>query len=236
MRRRFLSGPRTGGVSIVAQFSIPADAVALDRTLSAVPEMKLEVERLATHSREWVMPFVWVSGDDFEAFESALAEDPTVREWSIVENFEETRLYEIRWVETVDTLVDEIVDRHGTVLEASAIAGEWSLKIRFTDQSQVGKFQSYFEAEGVSFTVRRLTHPSAPQQAAFGLTDEQRETLVTAQKEGYYHIPREISVAELAEKFGISSNSISQRLRRGCDTLIRATLIVDENPNEEQSE
>ena len=220
-------------MSIVAHFSVPADAVALGRTLSAVPEMKLEVERLATHSREWVMPFVWTVGDDFEAFESALAEDPTVREWSVVETFEETRLYEIRWVETVGDLVDEVVDMHGTVLEASATAGDWSLKIRFTDQSQVEKFQSYFEEEGVSFTVRRLTHPSAPQQATFGLTDEQRETLVTAQREGYYRIPREISVAELAETFGLSANSISQRLRRGCDALVRSTLIVDENPSEE---
>lgn len=223
-------------MSIVAHFSVPADALALDRALSAVPEMRLEVERLATHSREWVMPFTWATGDDFEAFESALAEDPTVREWSVAENFDETRLYQIQWVETVAELVDEIVDQHGTILEASATGREWSLKVRFTDQSQVERFQSYFEERGVSFSVRRLTHPSTPRQAAFGLTDEQRETLVAAQKEGYYRIPREISVADLAEQFGISSNSISQRLRRGCDALIRSTLIVDEEPNEEESE
>ncbi len=49
-------------MSLVAEFSVPTDDFALDSALDAVPEMRVEVERLATHSREWVMPFVWATG------------------------------------------------------------------------------------------------------------------------------------------------------------------------------
>lgn len=216
-------------MSIVANFSVPADAIALSWTMERVPEMRIEAERIATHSREWVLPFVWASGGDFDAFEAAVDEDPTAVGWSVVDAFDDTRLYEIRWVETVAELVDEIVDQHGTVLEASAAGGSWYFEIRFTEQSQVEGFGEHFDEKGVRFELQQLSRPEDPRQATYGLTEEQRETLVRAQEEGYYRIPREVSVAELADYFGISSNSVSQRLRRGCDSLIKQTLVFGSN-------
>ena len=223
-------------MSIVAHFRVPLDAVALSETLSVVPAMRMEIERLATHSREWVMPFVWVSGDDFEAFESALADDPTVVEFSLVDDFDGTRLYEIEWVESVANLVDEVVDQHGTVLEASASSDGWQFKIRFTAQSQVETFREHFDEQGVRFDVQQLTQPDAPRQSSFGLTDNQRETLVLAQREGYFEIPRATSLSQLADRVGVSSNSLSERLRRGMDALVETALVVEDPEEDEESE
>ena len=216
-------------MSIVAHFTVPLDAVALAETFRATPEMRLEVERLATHSREWVMPFVWASGDDFEAFEAGLADDPSVAEHSVVDEFDGTRLYEIQWVESVADLVDEVVDQHGTILEASAASDGWFFRIRFTDQSQVEAFADHFNRRGVSFEVQQLTRPTDPRQATFGLTENQRETLVLAQQAGYFEVPRAVSLSDLADRVGVSSNSLSERLRRGNDALVQNALVVDEN-------
>ncbi|WP_435180336.1 helix-turn-helix domain-containing protein [Halorussus sp. AFM4] len=215
-------------MSIVAHFSVPLDAVALGETFGAAPEMRVEVERLATHSREWVMPFVWASGGDFEAFEAALADDPSVAERSVVDAFDATRLYEIEWVESVADLVDEIVDQHGTILEASAAADGWFFRVRFTDQSQVEAFSDHFNDRGVSFEVQQLTRPTDPRQATFGLTENQRETLVLAQQSGYFEVPRAVSLSDLAERVGVSANSLSERLRRGTDELVRNALVVED--------
>ena len=220
-------------MSIVAHFTVPLNAVALSRTFSAVPEMQVEVERLATHSREWVMPFAWASGGDFDAFEDALADDPTVTEFSAVDEFDGIRLYKIQWVESVPELVDAIVDQHGTILEASAAADGWYFEIRFAGQTQVEKFSDHFESEGVRFEVQQLSRPDSPRQSTFGLTESQRETLVLAQREGYFEVPRDTSLSQLADRLNVSANSLSERLRRGCDALVRRTLVVDENERRE---
>ncbi|NHN61150.1 MULTISPECIES: helix-turn-helix domain-containing protein [Halorussus] len=223
-------------MSIVAHFTVPLDAVALGETFPATPEMRLEVERLATHSREWVMPFAWASGGDFEAFEDALADDPSVDERSVVDAFDGTRLYEIKWVESVGELVDEIVDQHGTILEASAAPDGWFFRIRFTDQSQVEAFSDHFSRRGVSFEVQQLTRPTDPRQATYELTENQRETLVLAQRAGYFEVPRAVSLSDLADRIGVSSNSLSERLRRGTDALVRNALVVEDRDEADDAE
>jgi predicted DNA binding protein len=57
-----------------------------------------------------------------------------------------------------------------------------------------------------------------------GLTDDQRELLRLAHREGCYRIPREITLRELAERTGVSDREASRALRRGVGSLLGATL------------
>jgi predicted DNA binding protein len=59
-----------------------------------------------------------------------------------------------------------------------------------------------------------------------GLTDAQHETLVRALEEGYYNTPRDVTMSELAETFGISQQALSKRLRGGHGTLVENSLTV----------
>jgi len=45
------------------------------------------------------------------------------------------------------------------------------------------------------------------------ITEKQREAVAKAVSEGYYSTPRETSVDELADDFGISTSALSQRLK-----------------------
>ena len=95
----------------------------------------------------------------------------------------------------------------------------------------LSEFQSHFQQEGLQFDVNRLYHPTEPRQRAFELTAEQHTALVTAANQGYYAIPRKATTEEVGDSLGISGNAASERIRRGCETLIKSTLMGPENTN-----
>jgi predicted DNA binding protein len=51
---------------------------------------------------------------------------------------------------------------------------------------------------------------------------------VVAAKQGYYQIPRETTVADIADALDISTQAASERLRRGMDQLITSIHVTSE--------
>lgn len=212
-------------MSVVGDFSIPTKAFALEAALSTVPEMTIEADRLASHSPKEVFPFLWGSGGDFDRFLHALDDDPTVTSVDIAEATDEEVLYRLEWSDSFCALVHEMIDHHAAIEEATAHDDKWNLRLRFADDEMVSSFQRHFRETGRTFEVNHLSHPSKPRQREFGLTAQQHEALVTAVQAGYFTIPRTTSVEEIGETLGISANAVSQRIRRGCETLIRSGLM-----------
>lgn len=217
-------------MSIVGTFTIPAESFALDHSLSTVPEMTLQAERLASHSAMEVLPFLWATGGDLETFHRALEDDPTITDVDIAEEADDEILYRLEWSDEFCDLINEMVDHHAAILEATARGEEWHLRLRFADESRVSSFQDHFRETKHGFEVNHIARPTEPRQREFGLTEEQYEALVAAVREGYFEVPRTTSVSELGESLEISANSVSQRLRRGSGTLVRSTLdLTDED-------
>lgn len=213
-------------MSVVGDFTVPAHSFALSHTLSAAPRTTVEADRLASHSSMEVLPFIWATGEDLECFDRALGEDPTVESVTVAEETEQEVLYRIVWDSSVRRLIDEVVDHHAAITEASASDETWRFRLRFAEPEMVSEFQDHFRETGRQFDVERLNRPTEPRQHVHGLTEEQQEALVAAVAEGYFSIPRRISAEELGEALGISANAASQRLRRGSDALIRSVLAI----------
>jgi predicted DNA binding protein len=210
-------------MSLVAEFEVPTGEFALQGALDAVPEMRVEMERLATHSREWVMPFVWASGGDIDDFTSALEDDETVTDVTTLDRLDGTALYKVEWHESVERRVDAMIDQHAIIQEAVADR-QWFLKLRFADEDELSDFRTHF---GPNFQLRRKYRTTQPRHGEFGLTPEQRETLVLASELGYFSVPRAATVEDIADHLDISANSVSQRLRRAHDALVQNTLLVN---------
>lgn len=219
-------------MSIVGDFTIPSDAFALEAALSTVPEMSVEADRLASHSPKEVFPFLWATGGDFDRFRRALADDPAVTDVDVVDETDGEVLYRLEWGDDFCELIHDMVDHHAAIVEAAAQRDQWNLRLRFAEESMVSSFQNHFRETGHTFEVNHLSHPSEPRQREFGLTAEQHEALVTAVREGYFTIPREASVEEVGEAMGISANAASQRIRRGCETLVRSGLTIPDGGTE----
>lgn len=221
-------------MSVVADITVPATSFLLPEALPSNPDATIEVERLASHSTEWVLPFLWVSGTDFQSFRDQMRADPTVADVDIIEEIDGSALYMVNWSEDVADLITDITDQHASVLEAEARGDEWRLNLRFAADEQVSTFQEHFAERGRSFEVNKLYHPAAPQQREYGLTPEQYDTLVTAARIGYFDVPRASSMDDLAAELGVSSNAVSQRIRRGCANLVRHSLTVGDGAVETQ--
>jgi predicted DNA binding protein len=58
-----------------------------------------------------------------------------------------------------------------------------------------------------------------------GLTDPQREALITAVENGYFDVPARATLESISEALGITSQAVSERLNRGTKTLVEATLM-----------
>ncbi|MFU8866475.1 helix-turn-helix domain-containing protein, partial [Natronococcus sp.] len=93
-------------------------------------------------------------------------------------------------------------------------------------ESVLEEFQAYFREREYGFEVQRLYRGIEPKERRYDLTPEQREVLTTAQEMGYFEVPRETQIEELAAALDISTNSVSQRLRRATDNLVRNSLTV----------
>ena len=218
-------------MSVIAEFSVAAESFALEQTFRELPDVTVEIERLATHSREWVMPFLWATDDDLDAFEVSLENDPSVEEATTIDTASGVGLYNVHWSDDVAELVDAIIDQHGIMLEAEASDGVWFLKLRFINREYLETFQRYFDEHGYGFDVRRIVSEDEPKRREYDLTPEQRETLVTALEVGYFDVPRETTTTELAEMLDISTNAASQRLRRASKALVSNTLSVTPDEN-----
>lgn len=213
-------------MGVIGDFTVPAESFALQQALAANPDMIVTADRIVSHSTEQVLPFLWASGGDFDAFREAMENDPSVQRTTVTEDTGDSVLYKVIWGREVVELINKMVNMHAAILEAEARADTWRLKLRFTEEGQVKSFQEHFTDTGHSFEVHRLYRPTAPRQRQYGLTPEQHDTLVAALRAGYFEVPRAASANDLADAMGISANAVSQRLRRGSANLVENTLTI----------
>ncbi|MFB6112664.1 MAG: helix-turn-helix domain-containing protein [Halodesulfurarchaeum sp.] len=214
-------------MSIAAEFTVPVNQFALKATLPEVPDVQVEFERVVSHSQEWVMPFLWVYGDALSSFHERIKEDPTVTSVTLSDEFSDARLYTVTWSERVETIINSIFDREGTLVKASGSSNTWELAVRFATRDQLTELQAHFDQQGEPFAVQQIYEQTKPRQPEFGLTPKQREVLVTAVEQGFFDIPRRITLDELAAELGVSTSALSERLRRGMATLIEMTLVIE---------
>lgn len=219
-------------MSIFGEFRVPPRALALSDTFDAEPETVVQIDRLVASEMESLTPYFIVSGVSNAAFEAAADSDEAIDALQRILDAEQGTMYRAIWGDSVEALVQEYTDQGTSILKARGTADGWVLRIRFDDHALVGEFTSDLRDRGFSFDLVRLHEMSYAQTGSqFGLTPKQHDALVTAWQMGYFDLPRETSMAAIAEELGITAQSLSDRLRRAQHTLIgdtlRAALPVD---------
>ena len=212
-------------MSLIAEFRISSPTLVLATALDAEPATTIEVEtEMATASNRPILVF-WAAEGDADAFEAGLDDDPTVVERTIVDEMPPRRLYRVRLDTTDAQPVFPAYHRVGSVpLAATASHRGWDGRVRFPDRDALAEFRAFCDDAGIDFSLKRL-YASRDETGADGeLTEEQRAILETAVTEGYFDIPRGLSLTELGERHGITAQSASERLRRAEKRLAEAAL------------
>lgn len=212
---------------LIAEFSFSSDEFALAETLQQFPDVTIEAGQLVAHSPDATMPVLWATSGDLQGFCAAIEDDPTVESVQATSEFDEEILFHLVWTEEVKDFVREIVDHHGTVLEASANDGRWRVRLRFMTRDQFDQFREYYEDDDTSFRLEQLFETERPRQEAGDVTPEQHEALVTAAEAGYFEVPRSVSIQDIADEMGVSHQAVSERLRRGTANLVGEALLPE---------
>lgn len=209
---------------ILVEFAM--DHPILRETLSNVPDMRLRWER-SDPMDDRIRVLLWAVGGDFDAFEQGLADDPTVSPPLRVIEFDDRRLYQLELVDEGNetSIYPILVEEGGVIHELTATHEGWEFRAAFPDRRALRRFREFCRDHGIGLDLHGLYEQrDDPAGAQLELTARQRETLVAAVDCGYLEIPRESSLAELAERLGISENAASERFRRGVKQLVENTI------------
>ncbi|SEH14483.1 hypothetical protein SAMN04487967_1623 [Natronorubrum sediminis] len=214
-------------MAVIAEFSVHSEDLALHHTLTAAPEMVVEIERVVATMKDRIMPYFWVSGGTLSDFERALEEDESVKNITEVDVVEGAKLYRAEWTENIETVIYAYVEIGATILQASGQDDRWELRMRFDDQEMLLDFREYCGENDVSFELTQLQEQEQPMASAqYDLTPKQRETLINALEAGYYEVPQQVTMNELATEMGISQQALSKRFHNAHKNLISNVLAV----------
>lgn len=214
-------------MSTIAEIEIPSSEFALRETFRALPELDFEVERVVAHDHDRVMPFVWVesTGADVEEVERVLADDPSVDNVRVLDDFGSRFLLQMDWISDIP-LVHAIIDEGATILSAHGTENAWVLRVLFPERDSLSNTHQRAVDEGLSMEVLNIYGLENNRHAKFGLTEEQHETLLEAFERGYFSVPREITLNEFADELDVSHQALSERLRRAHYNLIENGLVI----------
>ncbi|WP_137284346.1 helix-turn-helix domain-containing protein [Halorussus salinisoli] len=216
-------------MSLIAEFSLRSPDLVLTSALGAAPDMTVELEQqMATELDAPVLVF-WAFGGGFEQLEAGLKRDESVRESTVIEELGERKLYRTRLdTENVCAIYPLYQTIGASPMAATGSVDGWQRRVRFPDRDSVVEMRRLCADKGVDFRLHRLYTPGDSElEDEFGLSSEQRQALTTAERVGYFEVPRDVALEELGAELDISGQSASERLRRGISKLVSNTLLSD---------
>ena len=219
-------------MSLIAELRLADAPLVLRPSLQAAPEMTLKRE-WATAADRTADPvlFVWASGGDFAAFEAALPADPTISEHECIDDRGDRRLYRVVVNRDVTTNPAPIERETGASrLSIETTVDGAVLEVRLPDRDALTECIRLLRESGFTVDLLRAHEANDGGGREYGLSEKQAEAVREALRAGYFEVPRETDLEELADRFDISEQALSERLRRGVSSVLAATVGEPEGP------
>ncbi|WP_276300376.1 helix-turn-helix domain-containing protein [Halorussus lipolyticus] len=218
-------------MTLIADFYL--ETPVLRTAIREAPEMTINFEQQTSRDTKPFAITFWTVDGDFEAFEDGLADDPTVEDAAVLAEVDDQRLYQVELTpEGSDQMTYHAwADLGGVFVSSERVGDGWRVRIRFPDRESLREYVDFCEDRDLTFDLRQLYDAGRETENTLGLTDRQHETLQTATEMGYFEVPRQSELEDLAEVLGVSRQAVSERLRRATETLVRATIYEGDSPD-----
>ena len=203
---------------------LPTEEFALDETLMSVPDLSVECASLVTAGQTASLPLLWFQTTAPDLLAAALENDPTVTAADALVQTGDRHLYRMEWEPSLGWLCQLLLTSQAILQTASANERHWRVEILYPDRETLSQTSEYCEQYDLSFEIESIRTLDPEQPSQYGLTPSQYEALTLACERGYFAVPREVDLEGLAEELGISYQALSERLRRGHQTLIKTML------------
>lgn len=219
-------------MGLVAEFNIDCKALPLVGVAANVPEAILTLNLQFNHGNRPVF-LVTVQDGSQTAIENSFTDAYDVGEWTLVGQARDTRRYQVLPALSLEEQLGEHLDNleglkalatADAIIERIDVLPEgWRQTGWFADRDAFKKFSSFWQ-RNAGFQLHRLTRDGESEPPGNGLTDRQYEALRIAYELGYFTIPRDASLEDVAAELDISPSSVSERLRRAQTQLIEETV------------
>lgn len=209
----------TEASAVTVEFTLPASSFPFGRATGGDPTARVQLERLIPLDGKRA-PFLWVTGTDLVAFERQLRGSHIVAHAEVLARVDESRLYAIECDAGEETFLSGISEANGVVISAAG-DDHWWFDVRFPDHDALSSFHQFSRDEDFPVELRRVSPSDDRLGSDVGPTPKQREALLLAVEGGYFDVPREMTLDEIGETLGISSQAASERIRRGTRAVLR---------------
>ncbi|WP_123535493.1 helix-turn-helix domain-containing protein [Halosimplex salinum] len=221
-------------MGLIAEFRLVSEGLALVDVAAGIPDATVEFESVQARPSGPPTFVVQTGGADADAVDAAFAAADSVTDHSLLAAEGGTRRYRCR--PTGGPPADlELLANNGSVPERVLVTPTgWEERRWFADREEFAQFRSFCRANDYRFRLDRLVEgddgSAGLGTSPFGrdddlsrppeMTDAQHEALVVAHEMGYFDTPRTATMADVADELGVSSASLSERLRRAQHHLV----------------
>jgi predicted DNA binding protein len=212
-------------MSTIVEATIPTEQFALRHAFDRLTDPEFEIVRLVEHGEDRLMPFLWATAADLETVPGALREDPSTENVEQISELDEEHLYRMEWTAHIRVVLFLLMEENATVMDATAANDVWSLRILFPEHDSISATEEFCTEYDIDLQFERFYQLSdSLRRGKYGLTEQQYESITAAFEAGYYEVPRDAELAEVAAETDVSHQALSERIRRGHHNLIETTL------------
>lgn len=212
-------------MSVIAEVSVPAEQFPLGDLLEVRPGVEVRLEPVVPVGQA-DLPFLWARSPDVEAVTEALDGSSMVESVEPIDQVGDETLFRVDWAGELDGIVETIRETDAALLAGGGHGDDWTFSLRFQDHDALRTFYRTVVSDGVDVELEGIHDPNLTVRGTkHELTAEQREALLTAFEAGYFSVPRQTTLVELAEALGISDSAVSQRIRRGLHAVLETELL-----------
>lgn len=206
-------------MSLRSVVSVSPDALCLGRVLAPLTDYEAEVHEVIPTGEEY-LPYVWVEHGDQDRVKSVFADSPLVSRVRRHTSEGGRGLYRLWWRGPLDAFVESLLSTDCPVTTASGDASGWTFELEPDSESQLAALRTAWREAGLDVEICSVLRSPPERAGRAQLTDRQSEILRLAHERGYFNVPRETTISELATELDISPQAASKLLRRGLDSAL----------------
>jgi len=212
-------------MSITTKLHLRHERLALVPTLRTLDDVDISVITQGMTDPGRTAFAFFVRYRDREALERAFDGDETVADYQLVDWTDGTGIYYVEYAPETVLISTVVADVNGVLVSTQTKGDGWAARLVLPDRSSLSTVWEYAAEHEIDLDIVEIYgNDDVTGERSYGLTDEQRETLLFAYERGYFAEPREIDLGGIADEMGLSSTAASGRMRRGMRNLIAATF------------
>lgn len=166
-------------------------------------------------------------GRSLDAVETALENADYVQELALISDDGLVRVYHLVLDGPWRAEMDEITFNKTLIERVRVTKDGWQLKQQFANRDELAAYRDSCLRAGADFRLDRLYESGSTSETIPGVSEKQREALLAAYEAGYFTVPRQTSLEEIAAELGISQSALAERLHRGQSHLLEHYFYED---------